>query len=181
MDDASDTSGERVGDGSAAALPVAARRHRLVAELDRRLRRGDHPAGGRLVIGVSGGADSVALLLACLALSRRRTAETAFHPIAAHVHHHLRGESADADAAFVADLCTRFDIPLHVEHVRPGSMPGNIAENARELRYEALKRIAQETGSAAVAVAHHADDQFETMLIALCRGAGVEGLAGMPR
>jgi tRNA(Ile)-lysidine synthase len=166
----------------AGPLPLAARRHRLVAEVQRQLRlRCGLAEGGPIVVGVSGGADSVALLLACLALSNRgRTRREPLSPIAAHVHHHLRGESADADAAFVAELCRRFDVPLHLAHVEPGRLPGNVAENARLLRYESLQGIAESLGVAHVAVAHHADDQFETMLIALCRGTGVEGLAAMP-
>jgi tRNA(Ile)-lysidine synthetase-like protein len=182
MGNASGTSRSDATESPEAALPLAARRHRLLAELDRRLRLHCRSiVGGPLVVGVSGGADSVALLLGCLALSRRTRRRALQPPIAAHVHHHLRGESADEDAEFVTDLCRRFGVPLHVEHVRPGSLPGNVADNARQLRYAALKRIAQREGAAAVAVAHHADDQFETMLIALCRGTGVEGLTGMPR
>lgn len=182
MGDATGSSDPGATDPPPATLPLAARRHRLVAEIDRRLRlHGGGPAGAPVVIGVSGGADSVALLLACLALSlRQRNGQAPLQPIAAHVHHHLRGQSADADAAFVTDLCRRFGLPLRIEHVRPGALPGNVAENARQLRYEGLKRIAQMAGAATITVAHHADDQFETMLIALCRGAGVEGLAGMP-
>jgi len=166
----------------AGPLPLAARRHRLVAEVQRQLRlRCGLADGGSIIVGVSGGADSTALLLACLALAERaKTRRKPLRPIAAHVHHHLRGDSADADAAFVAELCRRFDVPMHLAHVQPGRLPGNVAENARLLRYEALQGIAESAGAAHVAVAHHADDQFETMLIALCRGTGVEGLAAMP-
>jgi len=132
-----------------------------------------------IVLAVSGGADSVALLLACLALQRRKKRASAPLAIAvAHVHHHLR-DSADADAAWVTDLCRRLGVPSVVEHVRPASLKGNLAANARRLRYQALAEVAARVGAKFVAVAHHADDQLETMLMALCRGAGPRGLAGM--
>jgi len=145
-----------------------------------RLRCGVPPAA-KIVIGLSGGADSVALLLACLTLQERAEQEASpVHLAAVHVHHHLRGRSADDDADFAAELCRRFGVTLRTEHVRPGTRSGNVAENARELRYDALHRVARQLGAPFIAVGHHADDQFETILIALCRGAGVEGLAGMP-
>jgi tRNA(Ile)-lysidine synthetase-like protein len=180
-----------------ALLAVAVRRHRFVSEVQAGLRRcgvltrldaAPHPATKRakpdssikIVIGVSGGADSVSLLLACLAISkRRRLAAQAIQPIAAHVHHHLR-ESADADAQWVQNLCHTFGIELHTAHIQPGELPGNVSSNARRLRYQALANIARCVGARYVAVAHHAEDQLETMLIALCRGAGLDGLAGMP-
>ncbi len=136
-------------------------------------------------MGVSGGADSTALLLGCAALrERQRSGTPSVRPLVVHVHHHLR-PSADDDAAFVTELCDRFELELRVEHIRPGSMAGNLAANARRLRYRALQRAAREWGgwgvggARFVAVAHHGDDQLETMLMALCRGAGLDGLGGM--
>ncbi|MCI0676291.1 MAG: tRNA lysidine(34) synthetase TilS [Phycisphaerales bacterium] len=165
-------------------IPLAARRHPFIAQLERGLKRCGLPGSHRelrLVIGCSGGADSVALLLGCLVLSARATRHaqrTRLVPIAVHVHHHLR-PSADADAAFVEGVCQRFGIQFHVEHVQPATLKGNLSANSRRLRYQALGRIAHSVGARHVAVAHHADDQFETMLMALCRGAGLSGLAGM--
>jgi tRNA(Ile)-lysidine synthase len=98
--------------------------------------------------------------------------------VAAHVHHHLRA-SADEDAAFVEALCARLDVPCHVEDVRPGERAGNVEATAREMRYDALLRVAGRTGAVDIAAAHHGEDQLETMLMALCRGAGLEGLGGM--
>jgi tRNA(Ile)-lysidine synthase len=163
-------------------VALDARRHPLVAAVERALRtRCGVAEPSTILVGVSGGADSVALLLALLVLRDRRDDENQRLTIeAAHVHHHLRGESADADAAFVADLGQRFGVPLHIEHVHPTKRTGNVADNARMLRYAALERLAHEINAGHIAVAHHADDQLETMLIALCRGAGIDGLTGMP-
>lgn len=165
-------------------LPLPARRHRLVAEIDRRLRgRCGVPVGSRVLIGVSGGADSVALLLACAVLRDRgagaaRAGCFSVDPMVVHVHHHLRSD-ADDDAEFVGDLCRRLAVPFRRRDVYPGDRPGNVEANARDLRYEAILEAAQEAGADYAAVAHHGEDQLETMLIALCRGAGLEGMSGM--
>ena len=158
-------------------IPLAARRHRLVAEVQRRLAgRCGVPAGAMLAIGVSGGPDSVALLLATAVLARR--VDAVVSPVVVHVNHHLR-EAAPEDEAFVVELCRRFGLDMHVRHVYPAGRPGNLQANARSLRYEALAASARSAGAAFVAVAHHADDQLETMLMALGRGAGLDGLSGM--
>jgi tRNA(Ile)-lysidine synthase len=159
-----------------------ARRHELVPELARRLAgRCGVTEGARLVVAVSGGPDSTALLLGAAALRERRdgSGRAALDPVAAHVNHHLR-EGADGDEAFVADLCRELDVPLLVRHVHPGREPGSTAANARRRRYDALADAAAEAGAAHVAVAHHAQDQLETILMALGRGCGIDALAGMP-
>ena len=172
------------------ALPIAARRHPLIADIERELSHcgAIHPARrasddrARIILGVSGGADSIALLLACIVLRDRTRSGSkdtgGVLPIVGHVHHHLR-ESADEDAAYVSEVCQRFDVEFHCEHVHPGQLKGNVSANARMLRYEALANIARRVGAKHVAVAHHGEDQLETMLIALCRGAGLDGLTGM--
>lgn len=174
---------------SANDLPIAARRHALVREVDRQLARcgltfsaqSAEPTSSSapLVVAVSGGPDSTALLLACLALRLRRKRESArMTVIAAHVHHHLR-DAADDDARHVTDLCERFGVPLHIKHVQPGELKGNVSANARRLRYQALAEVARSVGAEHIAVAHHAEDQLETMIMAMCRGAGARGLAAM--
>lgn len=168
----------------AGELPLAVRRHSFVTELARGLQRCDvaviqsaaQPI--QIVIGVSGGADSLALLLGCVVLARRRK-QPAIVPSVVHVHHHLR-ESADADADFVKHLSAQLDVPCRVLHVYPSRSKGNVLANARRLRYNALADAAHELGASFVAVAHHAEDQLETMIAALARGAGLDGLAGMP-
>jgi tRNA(Ile)-lysidine synthetase-like protein len=165
-------------DDAPAPLPIAARRHRLIAEVDRRLRGACAvEVGARIAIGASGGADSTALLVACAAVARRRRGPA---PAAVHVHHHLRGAEADEDLEFVRRLCDRLGVALRIEHIHPRATSGNLAAAARRLRYRALAGAARALGATAVAVAHHADDQLETMLMALLRGAGPDGLAGMP-
>lgn len=161
-------------------LPIAARRHRFVAQVQRQLRgRCGVEVGARLIIGVSGGPDSVALLGACHVLSHRRDqGQVVLQPTVVHVNHHLRTAAHD-DAVYVADLCDRLGLEHHTKDIYPAQEPGNVAANARRLRYAALAEVARTVQTPYVAVAHHGDDQLETMLIALCRGAGQDGLSGM--
>ena len=128
---------------------------------------------GRLLAGVSGGADSMALcrLLMCL----RDRGHVVFEAI--HVNHGLRGEASDADEAFVADFCRAQGIPLTVRRLTPPEHPGE--GWAREARYAAFAQAMTQTGADALVLAHHRDDQAETMLMHLMRGAGLTGLCGM--
>lgn len=132
-------------------------------------------AGQAVVVGVSGGADSVALA-AVLQLIGRYDLHIAY------IHHSLRAE-ADADADFVADLARKWQRPFHLERIdtpalaRSGRM--GIEEAARTGRYEALSAVADRAGACAVAVAHHAGDQVETILHRMIRGTHLRGLAGM--
>ena len=169
------------GDPPRGRLAREARRHWLVRELQQKLAgRCGVPPGSRLVVAVSGGPDSLALLLASVGLRdrRRNSAGPAGDPVAVHVNHHLR-DSADQDEAFVTHVCRDLGVRLHTRDVRPNQCPGNVAANARRLRYEALAEVAASVGAGYVAVAHHAQDQLETMLIALGRGSGIDGLSGM--
>jgi tRNA(Ile)-lysidine synthase len=125
---------------------------------------------GRLGIAVSGGPDSVALLL--LAATARPGAVWA-----ATVDHGLRTESA-AEAAGVARICAGLDVPHDTLSVQVGE-GASVQAQARTARYAALGRWARECGLAAVATGHHADDQAETLLMRLARGSGVGGLAGI--
>jgi len=131
-------------------------------------------AGGESVlVAVSGGADSVAMLhlLHALAPSWRLT----LHVV--HVDHGLRPESA-ADAAFVRDLGARLGVPVEVERVHVG--PGSVEAAARAARYAALEAWAERLGAARIAVGHTLDDQAETVLMRMLDGAGVRGLAAIP-
>ncbi|MFW5713767.1 MAG: tRNA lysidine(34) synthetase TilS [Brevefilum sp.] len=127
-----------------------------------------------LVLGVSGGADSLALMLGLVNLG--------YHPIVAHLDHALRPESTE-DAAFVKRLAkaqklrfvsTRIDVGRYAEE-----QGQSIEEAAREVRYQFLFDQARRQKAQAVAVAHHADDQVETVLMHFLRGAGLPGLSGM--
>jgi tRNA(Ile)-lysidine synthase len=162
-------------------LAREARRHWLVRELEQKLAgRCGVPPGSRVVVAVSGGPDSLALLLASVGLCerRRRGAGPLVDPVAVHVNHHLR-DTADGDEAFVTRVCRDLGVTVHRRDVRPDRCSGNVAANARRLRYEALAEVAASVGAGYVAVAHHAQDQLETMLIALGRGCGIDGLSGM--
>ncbi|MCW5654121.1 tRNA lysidine(34) synthetase TilS [Hydrogenophaga sp.] len=126
-----------------------------------------------LAVAYSGGADSTALLLAV----RDRWPDRAR---AFHVHHGLQAAGDDFEAHARA-FCARHGVPLRVAHVQAAHAPGQSPEDAaRRARYEALARMAQEEGASCVLLGQHADDQAETLLLALSRGAGLPGLAAMP-
>ncbi len=133
------------------------------------------------VVGVSGGPDSTLLLHVLCELARRERLAWRLH--AAHFHHGLRGAEADADAAFVSELADQLDLPYFVERANIGAVVavegGSMEEVARRLRYDFLERVALKTGSDLVAVAHHADDNAETVLHRICRGTGLRGLIGI--
>lgn len=129
--------------------------------------------GAAVVVGVSGGADSVALLL----LLRELAPVLKLRLSVAHFNHRWRGRESDADEAFVTVLAARLGLPFRSG--RAGRKPSQNREaRAREDRYRFLCTLAIETG-ADLAVAHHADDQAETFLLNLLRGAGPDGLSGM--
>jgi tRNA(Ile)-lysidine synthase len=131
--------------------------------------------GSRLVVGVSGGADSLALLHALRQLDQWR-----LH--AATLDHGLRGAAGAADARFVEQLCASWDIPVTVGTLPPGHLPAGsgVEAAARAARYDFLAQVAEAVGAQFVAVGHHADDQAETVFMHILRGAGLSGLAGMP-
>ncbi len=137
------------------------------------------PPGNRLLVAVSGGADSVALLVGL----RGVAAEFGLALHAAHLHHGLRGAEADADLEFVRALCTRLGVPLAAARWDTRARMkrrGLSGENGlRILRREFLRAAAARANAAAIATAHTADDQLETVLLRLLRGAGLPGLGGM--
>jgi len=139
------------------------RRHELLAP------------GAVVVVAVSGGADSVAL-----AAGLRSLGGCALH--FGHVHHGLRAE-AEADADFVAALAGQWGIPFHLERIDTPALARTwgvgIEQAARRGRYDALRQIARQAAAQAVAAAHHADDQVETILHRIVRGTHLRGLAGM--
>jgi tRNA(Ile)-lysidine synthase len=136
-------------------------------------------AGDRVCVAISGGADSVALLLAL----HEQRAELGIGLNAAHVHHGLRGAEADADEAFVRALCERLEVPLIVFRVDTASRQAvereGVEEAARELRYAALQGLLESGAADVVATAHTLDDQAETVMMKLLRGAWTEGLGGI--
>lgn len=135
--------------------------------------------GDRICVAVSGGADSTALLLAL----HGQAAILGIGVSAAHLHHGIRGDEADADLAFLRDLCTRLDVPLHVEHADvPASAASDretLEEAARNARLAFFDRLLAAAHATAVATAHTEDDQAETVVMKLLRGAWTEGLGGI--
>lgn len=134
--------------------------------------------GEKILVGLSGGADSVCLFLILLSLRR----EMGFDLEAVHVNHCMR-DSAKRDEEFVRNLCREKEIPLHVFAVdvpglaeKQGLSPEEAGRNAR---YDCFAQVMEKTGASKVAVAHHQGDQAETMLFHLIRGSGIDGMAGM--
>lgn len=127
------------------------------------------PLPHRLLVGVSGGADSVALLR--LALLKGCEVQ------AVHVNHGLRGRASDEDEVFVRRLCAALQTPLLVYRAHPPERAGEAW--ARQARYAFFHEAMAQTGCEALALAHHRDDQAETLLEHLLRGAGLTGLSGM--
>ena len=149
-----------------------------------------------VVLMVSGGADSTALLvMACTSQldlddgrGRARIARERLHVL--HVNHHLRGADSDADEAFVRELCDRFGLPLCVEHASFTDLGGqNLEAAAREVRYAAARRYVRELcgeagcprSAARIATAHTASDRAETFIMNAIKGAGAAGLSSIPR
>ena len=129
----------------------------------------------KVLIALSGGADSVALLLVLLRL--HYTVEVL------HCNFHLRGEESMRDENFVRRLCQKYDVRLFVKNFdtlpSPRQNKVSIATAARDLRYDWFERMLQEREASCIAVAHHQQDQAETLLLNLLRGSGIRGLSGM--
>jgi tRNA(Ile)-lysidine synthase len=147
--------------------------------LDERILRRDD----RVVMGVSGGADSTALLYILSDLNRELDWGLALH--AAHLDHGLRGGESDADATFVHAAADALSIPCTVERRDVAALSAaegvGIEEIARRERYAFFERVCLQVGAKIVAVGHHADDNAETILHRILRGTGLRGLSGIPR
>jgi len=135
--------------------------------------------GEGIVVGVSGGADSVCLLH--ILAKWQNEFDIKLH--AAHLNHQLRGAESDADAEYVANLAASLDVPVIVgkRDVADYSSERNcsIEEAARDLRYNFLAKVASDAGARWVAIGHTRDDQVETILMHILRGTGISGLCGL--
>lgn len=161
-------------------VELAASRSPLADLVERRLEacgiRDDRP----VLVAVSGGIDSTALLAIAAALARRRRPRR-MRPVVGHVDHALRSGSA-ADAEAVGTLASALDVPFRSTRLvwsEPGS-GGVSSAAARDARWEALCRLAVDVGAESILAGHHADDQAETVLLRLARGTGLDGLSGIP-
>ena len=127
------------------------------------------------LVALSGGADSVALLLLLK--------EHGFNVHAAHCNFHLRGAESDRDEAFCVELCNRLGVELHRVHFDTQTYAElhkvSIEMAARELRYKWFEQLREDVGAAGICVAHHRDDSVETVLLNLVRGTGLRGLTGI--
>jgi tRNA(Ile)-lysidine synthase len=149
--------------------------NRFVAAIERALLRGGVRPGSSLLIGLSGGADSVALTYAIDEVRERRGLKIA----AAHLNHRIRGDESLRDEEFVRGMCSRLGVELVVERAEGLAAVSNLEERAREVRREFLLRVAGAVGAEFVVLGHHRDDQAETVLMRLMRGAGAAGMAAM--
>ena len=157
----------------------------VVSRIDRMLadalqKAGYSGHGITLVIAVSGGPDSTALLYSLYRLSDIH--QLNLH--VAHLNHDTRGEETEQDAKFVADLARQLDLPSTIQKEDPLTYQrkqriSSFEQVTREMRYSFLYRVAQAQGASAVAVGHTADDQAETVLEHILRGSGLHGLKGM--
>ena len=137
--------------------------------------------GGPVLLAVSGGPDSLALLHAMASLRRKRSG---LRLRVGHLHHGMRGPAADADARFVENAAAELDIPCTVGRA---DVPGLARERGmgveaagRAARYEFLEALAREVGAGRIATGHQADDQAETVLMRVMRGAGPRGMGAIP-
>ena len=135
--------------------------------------------GDRIVIGVSGGADSVCLLMALCSLQEK----LGFQVLVCHVNHELRGEEAAQDEAYVEMLCHKMQVPFFAFHENveliAKKRKESLEEAGRYVRRQAFEQLCREQGGTKIATAHHSNDNAETMLLNMARGTGLRGLCGI--
>ena len=148
----------------------------LIQQLDHSLHRSELlPPRAKLLLAVSGGADSVALLRLLHAINQSK--HWRWTLLVAHIDHGIRGKSSTADARFVKSLAKALSLPYSEKKLHLG--PSASEATARNARFAALNKMATQKKCDAILLAHHADDQAETVLLRLIRGSGLDGLAGM--
>ncbi len=151
----------------------------LLAKIEKTARKFFSP-GDSVLIGVSGGADSVALLHIMIRLAPKYSLRLGI----AHINHSLRGEDSDKDEAFVSDLAQQSDLPCYIAREDVSGYQKtrklSLEEAGRQIRYAFFEKIRSEHRFDKIALAHHADDNAELVLMYLLRGSGVSGLSGIP-
>jgi tRNA(Ile)-lysidine synthase len=131
--------------------------------------------GDTILIAVSGGPDSMCLLDTLFCLAKKY--DWKLH--IAHVNYRLRKQDSDADEALVRERAQIYDIPLSILHPKKSKETGNLEARLRAIRYEFFEKLRKKLGATSIAVAHTQDDQAETLLLRLIRGAGLSGLGAM--
>ena len=135
--------------------------------------------GDKVVVGVSGGADSVCLLFMLLELRREYDLEL----FVVHIHHGIRGDTADADAEYTKDICRKFNVECQIfhedvlEYAKQQHL--TVEEAGRNIRRQRFEQVRREKSADKIALAHHQNDNAETLLWNLCRGSGLNGLGGI--
>ncbi len=133
----------------------------------------------RVIVGVSGGPDSICLLFVLLKLKKELELEVR----AVHIHHGLRLKTADEDEAYVKRICEKWGVDLKIFHedvaLYAVQHKLTIEEAGRKIRRKRFEQVCEEWGGAKIALAHHKDDNAETLLLNLCRGCGLKGLGGI--
>ena len=152
----------------------------MIKKVERFMRENKMTApGDKLIVGVSGGADSVCLLYILWSLRRKLDIELT----ACHVIHGIRGEEAERDAAHAAEICAQFDVPIRIERrdvpCLAARMNMTIEEAGRYARRQVFSQLLAETGAQKIALAHHMDDLAETVFMNAARGTGIKGLASL--
>jgi tRNA(Ile)-lysidine synthase len=137
--------------------------------------------GDKVLVGVSGGADSIALLHVLHRFSQVQN----YSLIVAHINHMARGKDSDADARFVESVAEELKLPFHLKKIDVGierlKLKTSFQDAARIIRYQFFEETLQSVGGNRVVLGHTADDQVETILINIVRGTGLKGLAGIPQ
>ncbi|MBO4562942.1 MAG: tRNA lysidine(34) synthetase TilS [Clostridia bacterium] len=180
MSDQTNRARGRIEAGYVEANPITAEAEALPFRVERYIEENELlPNGSSVLVGLSGGADSVALLTVLCKLAPRH----GWTVRAAHFNHGIRGVGAEEDELFCRDLCEDRGVPCYFE---TGDVPAYARDNGlsietagRILRYEFLERMREKTGCGAVAVGHHMDDNAESILLHLVRGSGLAGLVGI--
>ena len=137
--------------------------------------------GDKIVVGVSGGADSIALLQVLHLFSKTKN----YDLVVAHVNHMARGDESYADAEFVKDTAEKFGLPFFLKEIdvenKKVQFKKSFQETARLIRYQFFDEILKVVGGNKIALGHSADDRVETILMNIIRGSGLKGLVGIPQ
>ena len=136
-------------------------------------------AGFNVLVAVSGGADSVALLRALVSIKKEYGSDSTGALVVAHFNHRMRGAESNQDAEFVSQLAAESQLEFHSQSATQDGATDS-ENDLRDQRYDFLASVARQTNCRYIATAHHRDDQIETVLFRLFRGTGIGGLGGIP-